>query len=100
MQVLTGHAKMIPLVLMLKSNVPVNSLFDCIKEQNLMKVEMLSKTMTESHAQVAQKATRGRKAAIRNQKDKTKLPSPKFQVGDYVPVAENRRSGTSKLQVK
>jgi transposase InsO family protein len=53
MQVFTGHAEATPLALMLKDKVPVNALLDFIKAQKLMEVEMLSKAMTEIHAQVA-----------------------------------------------
>jgi hypothetical protein len=56
--------------------------------------------MTEIHAQVAEKATRDRKAVIQKHNDKTHVRSPNFQVGDYVLVAEQRKSGVSKLQVK
>jgi Chromo (CHRromatin Organisation MOdifier) domain len=56
--------------------------------------------MTEIHAQVAEKATRDRKAAIQKHSNKTHVRSPNFQVGDYVLVAEHRKSGTSKLQAK
>jgi hypothetical protein len=49
---------------------------------------------------VAEKATRDRKAAIQKHNDRTHVRSPNFQVGDYVLVAEDRKSGTSKLQVK
>jgi hypothetical protein len=66
----------------------------------LIDVEKLSKAMTEIHAQVAEKATRDRNAAIQKHNDKTHVRSPNFQVGDYVLVAEHRRSGVSKLQVK
>jgi hypothetical protein len=38
---------------MLKDNVPVNAPVDFIKAQKLMKVENLSKAVTEIHAQVA-----------------------------------------------
>jgi hypothetical protein len=65
-----------------------------------MKVEKLSKSMMEIHSQVAEKATRDRKAAIQKHNDKTHMRSPKFQVGDLVLVAEHCKSGTSKLQVK
>jgi hypothetical protein len=85
---------------MLKDNEPVNAPLDFIKAQKLMKVEKLSKTMTEIHAQVAEKATRDRKDVIQRHNDKTHMRSPNFQVGDYVLVAEHRKSGTSKLQVK
>jgi DNA integrity scanning protein DisA with diadenylate cyclase activity len=44
----------------------VNAFLDFIKAQKLMEVEKLSKIMTEIHAQVAEKGTRGRKAAIQN----------------------------------
>jgi hypothetical protein len=43
---------------------------------------------------------RDRKAAIRKHNDKMHVWSPNFQVGDYVLVAEHRKSGMSKLQVK
>jgi hypothetical protein len=56
--------------------------------------------MTEIHAQVAEKATRDRKAAIQKHNDKTHVRSPNFQVGNYVLVPEHRKSGTSKLQVR
>jgi hypothetical protein len=65
-----------------------------------MEVEKLSKAMTEIHAQVAEKATRDHKAAIQKHNDKTHVRSPNFQVGDYVLVPEQRKSGVSKLQVK
>jgi hypothetical protein len=87
MQVFTGHAKTTPLALMLKDNVPVNTPPDLIKAQKLMEVEKLSKTMTDFHAQVAEKATRDRKAAIQKHNDKSHVRSPNFQVGDYVLVA-------------
>jgi hypothetical protein len=45
-----------------------------------------------------EKATRDRKSAIHN--DKTHVRWPNFQVGDYVLVAEHRKSGVFKLQVK
>jgi Chromo (CHRromatin Organisation MOdifier) domain len=73
---------------------------DFIKAQKLMVVEKLSKAMTEIHAQVAEKATRDRKAAIQKHNDKPHVQSPNFQVGDYVLVAKHRKSGVSKLQVK
>jgi hypothetical protein len=100
MQVFTGNVETTPLALMLKDNVPVNAPLDFIKAQKLMEVEKLSKAMTEIHAQVAEKATRDRKAAIQKHNEKTHVRSPKFQVGDYVLVAEHRTSGVSKLQVK
>jgi Integrase core domain len=55
MKVFTGHAETTPLALMLKDNVLVNAPLDFIKAQKLMEVEKLSKTMTEIHAQVAEK---------------------------------------------
>jgi hypothetical protein len=85
---------------MLKDNVPVNAPLDFIKAQNLMEVEKLSKAMIEIHAQVAKKATRDRKAAIQKHNDKTHVRSPNFQVRDYVLVAEHRKSGVCKMQVK
>jgi hypothetical protein len=91
MQVFTGHAETTPLALMLKDNVPVNAPLNFIKAQNLMEVEKLSKAMTEIHAQVAEKATRDRKADIQKHDDKTHVRSPNFQVGDYVLVAEHRK---------
>jgi Chromo (CHRromatin Organisation MOdifier) domain len=100
MKVFTRHAKTTPLALMLKDNVPVNAPLDFIEAQNLMEVEKMSKAMPEIHAQVAEKATRDRKASFKNHNDKTHERSPNFQVGDYVLVAEHRNSGVSKLQVK
>jgi hypothetical protein len=100
MQVFTGHAESTPLALMLKNNVPISAPLDFIKAQKLMEVERLSKAMTEIHAQVAENATRDRKAAIQKHKDKTYVRSPNFQVGDYVLVAEHRKSGVAKLQFK
>jgi hypothetical protein len=61
---------------MLKDNVPVNAPLNFIKAQKLMEVEKLSKAMTEIHAQVAEKATRDRKAAIKKHNDKTHVRSP------------------------
>jgi hypothetical protein len=100
MQVFTGHAKTTPLSLMLKENVPVNAPLDSIKAQKLMEVEKLSKAMTEIHAQVVEKSTHDRKAAIQKHNDKTHVRSPNFQVGDYVLVSEQRKSGVTKLQLK
>jgi Chromo (CHRromatin Organisation MOdifier) domain len=60
----------------------------------------MSKAMTEIHTQVAEKATRDRKADIQKHNDKKHVRSPNFQVGDYVLVAEHRTSGVSKWQVK
>jgi hypothetical protein len=85
---------------MLEDNVPVNAPLDFIQAQKLMEIEKLSKAMTEIHAQVAEKATRDRKAASQKHNDKTHVQSPSFQVGDYVLVAKHRNSGVSKLQVK
>jgi Chromo (CHRromatin Organisation MOdifier) domain len=56
--------------------VPVNAPLDFIKAPKLMEVEKLSKAMTEIHAQVAEKATRDRKAAIQKHNDKTHVQSP------------------------
>jgi hypothetical protein len=64
MRVFTGHAETTPLSLMLKDNVPVNAPLDFIKAQKTMEVEKLAKAMTGIDEQVAEKATRGRKAAI------------------------------------
>jgi hypothetical protein len=101
MQVFSGHVETTPLALMLKDNVPVNPPLDFIKAQKLMELEKLSKAMTEILAQVAEKATRDRKAAIQKHNDKTHVRSPNIpKVGDYLLVAEHRKSGTSKLQVK
>jgi hypothetical protein len=100
MQVFTAHAATTPLALMLKDNVLVSAPLDFIKAQKFMEVEKMSKAMTEIHAHVAEKATRDRKAAIKKHNDKTHVRSPNFQVGDCVLVAEHRKSGVSKLQVK
>jgi hypothetical protein len=81
-------------------NVPVNAPLDFIKAQYLLEVEKLSKTMTEIHAQVAEKTTHDRKAAIQKHNDKTHVHLPKFQAGDYVLVAEHHKSGTSEFKVK
>jgi hypothetical protein len=64
MKVFTEHAETPPPALMLKNNVPVNVPLDFIKAQKLMEVEQLSKSMTEIHAQVAEKATRDRKGTV------------------------------------
>jgi hypothetical protein len=56
--------------------------------------------MTEILAQVAEKATRDRKAAFQKHNYKTHVRSPNFQVGDYLLVAEHRTSGVSNFQVK
>jgi hypothetical protein len=100
MQHFTGHAETNPLALMLKDNVPVNAPLDLNKAQKVVEVKKLSKAMTEIHAQVAEKATRDRKAAIQKHSDKTYVQSPNIQVGYYKLVAEHCTSGTSKLQVK
>jgi Chromo (CHRromatin Organisation MOdifier) domain len=100
MQVFTVHAETTPLALMLKDSVPVNANLDFIKAQNLMKVENLSKAMTEIHAQVVEKATSESNAAAQKHNDKTHVRSPNFQVGDYVLVAEHSKCGASKLQVR
>jgi hypothetical protein len=99
-QTFTGHAAMILLALMLKDNVPVNAPLDFIRAQNLMKLEKLSSALTEIHALVAEKTSRDRKAAIQKLTDKTHVGSPNNQVGDYVLVAEHRKSGTYRLQVR
>jgi hypothetical protein len=85
---------------MLKDDVPVSAALDSIKAQKLIMIEKKSKAITEIHAQVAEKATRYRKADILKHNDKTHVRSPNFQVGDYVLVAEHRKSGVSELQVK
>jgi hypothetical protein len=100
MQVFTGHAETTPLALMLKDNVPVSAPLDFIKAQKLMKVEKLSRAMTEIHTQVAERSTRNRKAGIQKHNDKTHVRSPNFQVGDYMLFTKHRRIGVSKLQVK
>jgi hypothetical protein len=87
MQVFTGHGETTPLARMLKDNGPVNEPLDFIKAQKLIEVEKLSKAMTEIHAQVAEKATRVRKAATRKHNEIKHVRSPNFQVGDYVLVA-------------
>jgi hypothetical protein len=58
-----------------------------------------SKAFTKIHAKEAEKATRDHKADIQKHNDKTHVWSPNFQVGDYVLVAKQRKSGVSKLQV-
>jgi hypothetical protein len=98
-QFFTGHVETTPLALMLKDKVPVNAPLHFVKAQKVMEVEKLSKAMTEIHAQVAEKATRDRKAAIRKQIHKTHVRSPNFHVRDSVLVAEHRKSGMSKLQI-
>jgi hypothetical protein len=100
MEVFTGHAETTPLALMLKDNVPVSAPLDFIKAQKLTEVEKLWKGMTKIHAQVEEKASRDRKAAIQKHNNKTHVRSPNFQMGDYVLVAEHRKSGTSGMQVK
>jgi hypothetical protein len=99
-QVFTRHAETTPLALMLKDDVPVNAPLEFIKAQKLMEAEKLSETMTKIHAQVAENATRDRKAAIQKHNDNTHERSPNFQEGDYVLVAGHRKSGVSKLQWK
>jgi hypothetical protein len=91
---------MTPLALTLKDNVLVNAPLEFIKAQKLMEVEKLSKTMTKIHAQVAEKAMSDAKAAIPKHSDKDAHAFANFQVGNYVLVAQNRKSGTSELQVK
>jgi hypothetical protein len=72
-QVFTGHVGTTPLALILKDNVPVNAPLDFIRAWKLMEVEKFSKSVTEVHAQVPEKATRDRKAAIQNRNDKTRV---------------------------
>jgi hypothetical protein len=100
MQALTRHAETTRLALMLKDNVPVNAPLDFYQSEKLMEVQKLSKAVTEIHAQVAEIDTRDRKAAIHKHNEKTHVRSPDFQVSDNVPVAEQRKSGVSKLQFK
>jgi hypothetical protein len=83
MQVFTDNADTTALGLMLKGHVPVTETLDFIKAQKLMEVEKLSKAGSKI-AQVAEKATHDRKAAIQRQNYKTHVLSPSFQVGDYV----------------
>jgi hypothetical protein len=99
MQVFTGYAETTPLALTLKDNVPDNAPLDFIKAQKLMEVEKMSKAMTETHAQLAEKATRDRKAAIKKHNDKTHVRSPNLKVEDHVIVVEHHKSGVSELQV-
>jgi Integrase core domain len=99
-QVFTGYAETTKLALMLKDNVPVNAPLDFIKAQKLMEVEKLSKSMTEIHAQVAEKVTRDRKASIQKHNDRTHVRLPNFQVRDYVLVAEHRKSVTLQVNWK
>jgi hypothetical protein len=63
---------------MLKDNVPVKAHLDFVKAQTLIEVERLSKAMTEIQAQVAERATCNRKAAIQKHNDKTHVWSPNF----------------------
>jgi Chromo (CHRromatin Organisation MOdifier) domain len=100
MQVFTGHAKTTPLALTLKDNLPVSTPLDFIKAQKLVEVEKMSKAMAEIHAHETEKASRDRKADIQKHNYKTHVRLPNFQVGDYVLVAEQRKSGVSKMQVK
>jgi hypothetical protein len=65
-----------------------------------MEVQKESKTMTKIYAQVAEKANLDREASIQKQNDRTHVRSPNFQVSDYLPVANHRKSDTFKLQVK
>jgi hypothetical protein len=78
MQVFTGHSETTLLALMLKDDGSVNAPLDFIKTQKLVEVEKLSKAMTDSHAQVADKCTRDRKAAIQKHNYKTHVRSPNF----------------------
>jgi hypothetical protein len=96
MQIFTGDAETTPLALMLKYNVPVNAHSYFIQAQKHMKVEKLLKTMTEIHVQLTEKATRTFKAAVQKHNDKKLVPWTNSQVGDYVLVAEHRKSGVSK----
>jgi hypothetical protein len=88
-QVFAGHAETTLLALILKDNVPVNAPRDFIKAQKLLEIKKLSKAMTEIHAH-----------AIQKHNDKTHMRSPNFQARDYVLVAEHRKRGMSKFQVK
>jgi hypothetical protein len=90
MQVFIGHAKTTNLAMMLKDNVPVNTPLDFIKAQKQIGVEKLSKAMTEIHAQVAEKATRDRKAAIQKAQRQdaraaVKLPSGRLRACHVIP---------------
>jgi hypothetical protein len=78
MKVFTCHAETTLLALMLKNNGPDNAPLDFIKAQKLMEAEKLSKAMTEIHAQVSEKSTRDRMAAIQNHSGKTHVRSPIF----------------------
>jgi hypothetical protein len=100
MQIFTGHARTTPLALMLKDIVPINMPLGFVKAQKLMDIEKLSKTMTEIYAQVAEKVTHDRKADIQKYNDKTHVRAPDLRAGDYALVAENRKSETSKMQLK
>jgi uncharacterized protein YueI len=71
MQVFTEHAETTPLALILKDNVPVNVPLDFIKAQKLMEMENMSESITEIHAQLAEKATLDLKAAIQKHNDRT-----------------------------
>jgi hypothetical protein len=100
MQFFTKNAATTSLALMLKDNVRVSALLEFIKGEKLVELEKQSRAMTKIHAQASGKASRHRKASIQKHNDKTHVRSPNFQVGDYVLVAEHRKSGTYKLQLK
>jgi hypothetical protein len=86
MHAFTGFAQMISLALMLEDNVPVNAPLDFIKAQILMEVGKLSKAITEIDAQMAEKATRDRKAAAQKHDD---------NVGNSRSDTENTHKGQS-----
>jgi hypothetical protein len=88
-QAFSGHAKTTPLPLMLKDNVSINAPHNYIKVQKLIEFEEPSKALAEIHAQMAEKSSRDRKAAIQKHNEKTHVRSPNFQVRDYVLVAEH-----------
>jgi hypothetical protein len=90
MQVFTGDAETTPLALKLKDNVPVNAPLDFIKAQKFIEFEKMSKAMDEIHGQVAEKATRDRKAAIQKKKRKdaravAELPSGRLRACSGTP---------------
>jgi biopolymer transport protein ExbB/TolQ len=75
-KIFTGNAETISLALMLEDNVPGNAPLDFIKMQKIMEVEKLSTAKMEIRAQVTEKTTRNRKAAIQKHNDKVHVRSP------------------------